>query len=361
MNKRGIHTYAPPMLRCLFACLLATCAYPAEIVVRDAAELQGALRGLKNGTTLKLAPGDYPGNHHVAGVDKLTIEALDPKQPPHFKGGANAWQFSRCAGLTLRNLRVSGQTGNGFNIDDGGEAEGARGITLERLEISDIGPKGNHDGIKCSGLIHLTVRDCVITGWGGQGIDCVGCHHVLITGCRFIGKEGFTATAGVQLKGGSSESTVEKCHFENGGERPVNVGGSTNPEYIRPLGAKFEAAKITVRDNVMEGSSCAAAFVGVHGAHFTGNTVLYPNKWIFRILRENQDPSFAPSQNVFVRNNKIIFRRAQVQVDVNIGPGTSPETFHFEKNKWFAEDHPSSSKPRLPVEEKDGVYGSDPL
>jgi hypothetical protein len=183
---------------------------------------------------------------------------------------------------------------------------------------------------------------------------------VLITGCRFTGKEGFTASAGVQLKGGSSEAIVEKCHFKNGGERPVNVGGSTNLDYIRPLGAKYEAAKIIVRDNVMEGSSCAAAFVGVDGAEFSGNTVLFPNKWIFRILRENQEPDFAPSRNVLIRDNKIVFRRAQVQIDVNISPGTAPETFRFEKNHWFAEDRPKASKPKLPVEEKDGMHGSDP-
>jgi hypothetical protein len=39
----------------------------------------------------------------------VTITALDPEDPPHFKGGANAWHFSCCEGLTLRHLRISGQ------------------------------------------------------------------------------------------------------------------------------------------------------------------------------------------------------------------------------------------------------------
>jgi len=43
---------------------------------------------LKSGVTLKIESGDYPGGYHVEGVDKLTIEALDPKNPPHFKGGS---------------------------------------------------------------------------------------------------------------------------------------------------------------------------------------------------------------------------------------------------------------------------------
>jgi hypothetical protein len=350
-------------MRLVFYIFLSTAvmAMADEVTVRDAGELQKALRDLKPGTTLKIAPGDYPGGHSVEGVERLTIEGLDAKNPPHFKGGANAWQFSRCAGLTLRKMRVSGQTGNGLNLDDGGElAKPVSGITIEGVEISDVGPKGNHDGIKCSGLEGLTIRDCTITGWGGQGIDCVGCHRVLITGCRFTGKDGFTATAGVQFKGGTSESTVEKCHFANAGERPVNVGGSTGLAYFRPQGAKHEATKIVVRDNVIEGSVCAAAFVGVDGAEFSGNTILFPSKWIFRILQETKEPGFVPCRNVVVKDNRIVFRRAQVQIEVNIGSDTAPESFRFEKNRWFAEDRPNASQPKLPVEEKDGAYDSDP-
>lgn len=348
-------------MRTLLFLLLGSLADANDVIVRDGNSLRTALLGLKPDTTLKIAPGDYSGGHHVSGVEKLTVEALDPKNPPHFKGGANAWHFSRCNDLTLRNLRISGQTGNGLNLDDGGDlANPSTGITIEQVEISDIGPKGNHDGIKCSGLDKLTIRDCTITGWGGQGIDFVGCHHSLITGCKFIGKEGFTASAGIQLKGGTSDVVVEKCHFTNAGERPINLGGSTGLPYFRPQDAKYEAARLIVRDNIIEGSLCAAAFVGVDGAEFSGNTILYPTRWIFRILQETREPEFTSCRSVLIKDNRIVFRRSQVQIDINIGDGTEPETFRFENNRWFAEDKPQASKPRLPVEEKDGVDGVDP-
>ena len=341
--------------------LIASSTLAVDVTAHNAEELQAALLDLKPGTTLKIAAGEYPGGHHVAGVADLTIEALDPKQPPLFKGGSNAWQFSRCSGLTLRNLRVSGQTGNGLNLDDGGELMNpVTRITIENIEVSDIGPRGNHDGIKCSGLDELTIRDCTITGWGGEGIDCVGCHKSLITGCRFIGKEGFSASAGVQLKGGTSEVTVEKCHFTNAGQRPLNVGGSTGMAFFRPSDAKHEASRIVVRDNVIEGSPCAAAFVGVDGAEFTANTILFPEKWVFRVLQETKEAGFVPCRNVVVQSNRIVFRRSAVQIEINIGSDTAPETFHFEKNQWFAEDQPQASKPTLPVAEKDGKYGHDP-
>ena len=338
--------------------LISAAVSAAELRIQNAEELRSALAGLKNGTVLKIAPGDYPGGHHVSGVEQLTIEALDPNNPPHFKGGANAWHFSRCAGLTVRNLCLSGQTRNGLNLDDGGDSTNpVTGITLEHIEISDIGPKGNHDGIKCSGLDRLTIRNCTLTGWGGQGIDCVGCHHSLITGCRFIGKEGFTASAAIQLKGGTSDVIVEKCQFTDAGERPLNIGGSTGLPYFRPPGATYEAARITARANVIEGSLCAAAFVGVDGAEFSDNTIRFPTKWIFRILQETQEPGFIPCRNVLIKGNRITFRRAQVQTEINIGGGTAPETFRFEKNRWLAEDKPTASKPRLPVMELDGSYG----
>jgi polygalacturonase len=234
---------------------------------------------------------------------------------------------------------------------------------LSRLAGGDrvlIGPQGNHDGIKCSGLENITIRDCTITGWGGQGIDFVGCHRSLITACRFEGKEGFSASAGIQLKGGTSDVTVEKCHFVNAGERPFNIGGSTGLDYFRPLGATFEAARIIVRENVIEGGLSAAAFVGVDGAEFTNNTILFPEKWVFRILQETNEPGFVPCRNVLVKSNDIVFRREQVRIEVNVGSGTAPETFRFEGNRWFAEDRPDASKPCLPTAEDAGVYGKDP-
>lgn len=329
-----------------------------EVVVRDAGSLFAALRAVRPGTTLRIGPGTYPGGHAVSGVDRLTIEALEPGQPPVFNGGKTGFQFSRCAQLTLRHLRLAGQSMNGLNIDDGGDlARPVTGVTLEHIEVSDIGPAGNHDGIKCSGLDRATISNCVITGWGGQGIDMVGCHRSLITGCRLIGKEGFGASAGIQLKGGSSDIVVENCHFTNAGERPLNLGGSTGLTYFRPQGARYEAARLVVRNNTIEGGLCAAAFVGVDGAGFIGNTIRHPGKWIFRILQETREPGFAPCRNVLIRDNRIYFRRAQVRTDINIGDGTAPGTFRFENNHWLAGDDPPASRPRLPVAETGGVYG----
>lgn len=354
-------------MRVRFGCVLALCLMPFEfaaadvVQVRDAAGLKAALSKLTPKTTLRIAPGEYPGGHEVRDVANLTIEAVDPNNPPHFKGGSYAWHFSNCSGLKLRHLRVSGQSHNGLNLDDGGRADRPmKDVTLEHLDIRDIGPKGNFDGLKCSGLDDVTVRNCTIEGWGGQAMDFVGCHRVVVSECRFTGKSTHSQASGVQCKGGSEDVMIENCRFVNAGQRPINVGGSTGLAYFRPKDANYEARKILIRKNQISGSLCACAFTGVDGAEFTDNTILFPDKWVFRILQETTEAGFVPCRNVLIENNSIVFRRSQVSIEVNIGANTAPETFRFSKNRWFAEDRPDRSRPRLPTEEKDGSYGRDP-
>lgn len=204
----------------------------AEYVVRHVEELRTLLPRLASGDVLRLAPGTYPGGHSVREVDCLTVEALDPSQLPVFQGGNVGWHFSRCSKLTVRHLHLRGQAQAGLNIDDGGpEHPPPEGILIEEVRVSDVGPRGNYDGIKGSGLKGVTIRRCAIEGWGGQGIDLVGCHQVLITSCELKGKEGFTATAGVQAKGGCSDVVIEHCRFLNAGQRALNLGAQPAPRF----------------------------------------------------------------------------------------------------------------------------------
>lgn len=332
------------------------------VVVKNDTELRSALGRLEHGTVLRIAAGNYSGGNHVSGIKNLTVEAATPQAgKPLFTGGNTAWQFSQCENLTVRNLQINGQRHNGINVDDGGILDKPIvGVRLEGLSISDIGPQGNCDGIKASGLKRLTITNCQIHGWSGQGIDFVGCHDATISECLLTGKQGFNGSAGIQMKGGSSNVTITKCRFINAGERPLNIGGSTGLAYFRPQGASYEARNIRVADCIIEGSTCSAAFVGVDGATFSDNTILFPTKWIFRILQESQGDAFIPCRNVRIEKNRIAFRRSAVTTEINIGPATKPETFTFSGNTWFAEDRPDHSRPILPVQESSGAYGKDP-
>lgn len=324
------------------------------------------MENLAAGDRVMLAPGAYrPGIHlrNVSGTREapIVIEAENPRDPPTFVGGTTAVQLSDCNFVTLRNLSASGQTGNGFNIDDAGSFDTPSvGIVLEGLRVSDVGPVGNCDAIKLSGVQDFVVRDCVIEGWGGQGVDMVGCHRGTIEGCTFRGKAGFGQATGPQTKGGTSRIVIRRCLFENAAARGVNVGGSTGLQFFRPQGAPHEARDITVEDCTFIGGETPVAFVGVDGALFRHNTIVRPGKWVLRILQETRGEAFVPCRNVRFERNLVVFRAAEVRTQVNIGDATAPQTFEFLENLWFCEDNAARSRPTLPAAERDGVYGIDP-
>ena len=340
----------------------------AAVTVSADAELQQAMRNAKAGDVMRVAAGSYRGGVFAEAISgtaesPIVIEAADEKNPPIFDGGANGIQLSRCSYVTFRNLHFRGQTGNGLNIDDGGKFDTpAIGITLERLHVSDVGPRGNHDGIKLSGLKDFRVIGCTVEGWGGSAIDMVGCHDGVIEDCTFRGKEGFEQATGPQMKGGSSAIVIRRCDFLSAGGRAINVGGSTGAAYFRPRDANYEAKDIVVQDCRFVGSDAPVAFVGVDGAAFQHNTIYRPRKWVLRILQESQEPRFVRCRGVNFERNLIVFRSDEVNTHVNIGASGNPaaDTFKFAENWWFCEDAPKRSKPDLPTPETSGVYGEDP-
>jgi hypothetical protein len=256
---------------------------------------------------------------------------------------------------------VRGQSGNGINIDDGGTYDTpSQHLVLESLHVSKIGPTGNNDGIKLSGVVDFVIRDCTIDGWAGQAIDMVGCHRGLVEGCRFLGREGFSQATGPQTKGGSSQIVIRRCLFIDAGQRAVNLGGSTGMAYFRPPGARYEARDITVEGCVFSGSQAPIAFVGVDGATVRYNTIYHPSRWVMRILQETNEPGFPPSRNGRFEHNLIVFRAAETAGIVNIGPNTDAGSFRFANNLWYCEDRPQASRPPLPSQETDSVYGIDP-
>jgi len=348
-------------------------AAASERIVRSPAEFRQAVILARGGTRILLSPGDYLGGFYFADVrgesnQPVIIDALDPERPPVFRDAAMALHLARPAHVELRNLVISNMSGNGINIDDGGELEApAQGVTLRNLRITDVGPQGNRDGIKLSGVTGFRVEGCVIERWGtggGSGIDMVGCHEGVIRSNVFRHTDGVGST-GVQCKGGTTRVRIQGNRFENAGGRAVNIGGSTGLQFFRPpLAAgreQCEARDIVVEGNTFIGGQTAVAFVGVDGAVVRHNTIYRPQRWALRILQETRHPGFVPSRHGEFTDNIIVFHSQHwAEGGVNIGTGTAPDTFRFARNWWYCADAPARSQPRLPTVETDGVYGRPP-
>ena len=349
-------------------------AAPTPLATLEA--IRTAALGAKPGAVLRIAPGTYDGRLHLVDVKgaegkPVVLEAADPAQPPVFRGGANGLQLTDAVHVELRNLVFEGQTGNGLNVDDGGTPETpSHHVTLRGLTVRDVGPDGNRDGIKLSGILDVRVEGCTVERWGrgGSAVDMVGCRRAVIEGCTFRHVREAQGS-GVQAKGGSSDVLIRRNRFEHAGSRAVNAGGSTGLAHFRPplaewKGEHYEAKDVRVEGNTFLRGQTPIAFVGVDGATFRFNTVYVPERWALRILQETLHEGFVPSRNGVVADNVIVFRSDRwSEGGVNVGAATARETFRFERNWWFCTDQPARTRElvRLPTGEKDGRYGKDPL
>ncbi|NQT84366.1 right-handed parallel beta-helix repeat-containing protein [bacterium] len=339
-------------------------ALGGAITVRDAQGLRSALSRAQPGATILLAPGHYGNGFQVERVNgrkdrPIVIAAADKQSPAVFEGGKQALHFVDCNFVTLRHVRVVGCALNGINADDGVSFETpSRGMVFENVTIKDIGPKGNHDALKLSGLRDFVVRNCVFSGWGGSAIDMVGCQNGIIENCQFIGKEGFSQSNGIQAKGGSEQILIRRNFFRYAGQRAVNFGGSTGLAYFRPKPQGYEAKDIEVVGNHFVSSMAPVAYVTSINCRVCWNTFVYPEKWVMRILQEQPIGQFQPCQQGVFESNLIVFDR-RVQVFVNVGPNTRPETFSFRRNAWYSSD--GNRLPSLPTAEINGVYQVDPM
>jgi len=346
-------------------------SHSAAVHIRDTAGLRQAIAQAKPGARLLLEPGEYTGGLYFSNLqgepgNPIVIAAADPKQPPVIKGGKECLHLSKAAYIELHNLILTGASVNGLNIDDGGSyPPAAHHIVLRGLKVYDIGPKGNRDGIKLSGVDNFRIERCTIERWGsaGQGIDMVGCHNGVIEECafRFDDDKG----PGVQTKGGSKNILIRRCRFEHAGSRAVNIGGSTGLRFFRPPlqeGEPYaEASDIIVEGCTFIGSNAPVAFVGVDRAIVRFNTIYRPKRWLIRILQETRAKGFVPCRNGLFTDNIIVFQLNEIGTTVNIGSETSPETFTFARNWWYCLDNPTHSAPNLPTSETNSVVGQNPL
>lgn len=275
------------------------------------------------------------------------------------QGGSNAIQLSDANYLHIEGFVFSGQTGNGLNVDDGGTyASPSRNLKIVGCIFENINATGNNDLLKMSGIDSFLITGCIFRNGaaGGSGIDMVGCHFGTIEKCRFTN----LGSNSIQAKGGSSDLYISRNVFTNGGARALNLGGSTGLSFFRPIDARYEAARIRVIANVISGSEAPVAFVGCTEVVVANNTLLFPGKWVARILQETVDPSrFVPCGNNQFFNNLVIVDQ-RVSTEVNIGPNTAPETFSFQHNMWYKTTQPTWSGPQLPGN-KINNWVDDPL
>ena len=283
---------------------------------------------------------------HTMGAQFLTINGTlnDPivirAENTHaavLQGGNEAIHLTNCSYVKIIDLIIEEQTGNGINIDDGGDyTTPTHHITISNCIFREMQASGNNDLLKLSGLDDFTVEHCQFLngGGGGSGIDMVGCHHGIIQDNVFDS----SGTSGIQAKGGTQYILIQRNLFKDIDQRAVNLGGSTGLEFFRPplsnpIVNAFEAADLDVFSNIFIRSWSPIAYVGCVRVKVYNNTIYDPLNWVIRILQETTVPGFLTCADNEFRNNVIYL--PQDLTEVNTGPNTDPGSFIFTNNLWF--------------------------
>lgn len=328
------------------------------------AQINQAAAVAQPGDTILVAPGTYPGGMFIANLQGapgqwITLRGDGP-DPVTIQGGGNAIQFSDPAWLVIEGFRFRQQTGNGLNIDDGGTYETpAQHVHIRQCVFEDMAVSGNNDLLKLSGLDSFLIEDCHFRNGaaGGSGIDMVGCHWGTIRYNRFEN----LGSNSIQAKGGTRYIAMHGNQFRNGGQRTLNLGGSTGAAFFRPPGANYEAADLDVYANLFEGSWAPIAYVGSQRVRVWNNTIYRPQNWVIRILQESADTSFyqAVADGEFINN--IVVVGSSLSTTANVGPNTNAASFTFAHNLWLHEQNPNWPGPFLPAPQTAGLIQVDPL
>lgn len=356
-----------PLAIVIVATILSASSMLGRTIVVDAGgaypTLEAASAAVTPGDTILFAHGVHAGGQYVANLqgtsDSWITIVAEPGGEAIIRGGSNGWQLVDAAYVRISGFIIEGQTGNGWNFDDGGTFDTpAHHIFIANCEWRGINATGNNDLLKLSGIDSFAVRDCWFSDGaaGGSMIDMVGCHDGTFEDNVFV-RAGSNA---IQAKGGTRRIRIERNRFIDAGLRGINVGGSTGLQFFRPQGAKYESAEIWIYSNLFVRSQAPIAFVGTVQSRVINNTFLYPQKWAIRILQETTDSGFVQCGDNVFSNNIVVLGNEAANPTVNIGSNTRPETFTFRNNLWYNADNQNWGGPILPSTETGGVVGSEP-
>lgn len=347
--------------------LLSISIYGQPITVGnggDFASLDAAESSIGPGDTVLLLDGIYSQGtqflDELHGTENAPIIIM--AQNAHhamFRGGTEAIHLVNCSHLELQGLVIEQQTGNGINIDDGGDySTPTHHITIRNCIFRDMTGTGNNDLLKLSGLDDFLIKNCSFVNGssGGSGVDMVGCHRGIIEDNLFDQ----AGTSGIQAKGGTQHIRIQRNILKDMDQRALNLGGSTGLTFFRPplsnpITNAFEAADLEVYSNLFIGSWAPIAFVGSVRVKVINNTFYRPENWAIRILQETTEPGFLPCGDNEYRNN-IVYLSSDI-TEVNIGSNTDPQSFIFTNNLWYNESA-SSWNLSLPVVDSNQIIGN---
>jgi len=267
--------------------------------------IQAALNKASSGMDVMVKAGTYTENLRISD-NNLSLISADGNQKAIIKA-ANQYN-STISGFGVENVKVRGfeidgashSNGIHFGMSGSGFSDPIRNLTIQDNKIHSSG----QDGVKVSQAHNVTVVHNAITGTGGEGIDFVAVNGSKITGNMVTGVNG---TAGIMVKGGSSNNEIVNNKVSDAKVNGISVGGWTTEKWMWPDAHGYEAKNIKVTGNEVSDVNKSAILVsGAHDSHIANNH-LHPNNsydaviWLDSSTSDHPKPIY--SKNITLSGN----------------------------------------------------------
>jgi len=337
-----------------------------------------AFRKLAPGTALRIMPGVYneavnsnwKDDHKLYGTEDepIWIGGCPGEEKPVLTHESGPFFLNKGCYVIFHDMIITGTRGgvaSTMNIHAGGSFE----YVSHHFVFRDLIGHDNEGCVtlKGAGVHDAWIINCDLSGKSGYIIDFVGGHNITIAGNYIHDSSG----VGVKMKGGSTDSDICGNFFENTGMQAIDVGQATGYKCFNPPiipGRTYEARGIRVSGNIFKECLAPFAFWSSTDCHFTGNTVVNPREYLFRLLPGEKDLPLAnngfPHDNT-VKNNIFYYNKNRGMGDwANMVPNIpqkDKDTIIFRNNLFYNTDSPDNSLPEAKGLTYSDSISADPL
>jgi len=352
-----------PALFVVIAVALLSCGLPAfadTTTVYNTDQLRNALNAADAGDRILMAGPDAGGSftarlwvtdRHGTAENMIQVVPLDPTDRPVFTSdGTACFTLSNCSYILVEGV-IAEHGGTVAQDCNNIEFPNSNHMIVKNCISREIDNQDNSDAYKFASSDNILMYNCVAENWaqGGSGVDIMNNHNSLFmrnyitypTLPVYAGANGFQPKSNNAYQSGFYKNT-----FEDGSSRAQQFGGAGGS-------SGWEAYQMVAMGSTMHLGEAAVAYVSCTTSTFAYNTIVRPELYVMRILKEG---IWGAADNTFERN-LIEYGNVTVQ---NIGAGNDAASFTYKENYWYKYTNPGASIPTLAAPEINPAGGTDP-
>ena len=299
--------------------------------------IQAAVNHATPGTEIMVEAGTYHENvkFNVSGTPSAPIWLVSADGI----GAAKVIPGSGSPSATIEAFGEENIVINGFDVSGGNRLENGiqfgmsghnfndltRNIVIENNIVHDT----VKDNIKVSQGDYIYVIDNKVTNAGDQGIDFVAVNNSVIARNDVSYSRG---PAALFAKGGSTNVLIAENHVSHASVDGIEVGGWSDPQWMRPGFTAWEAKNIIVANNVVDHvGKRPLNIIGAQYIQITHNDLhsnpAYP--YVVSISADNHSPPIN-SHNIAFSNNYLDRSTHWLQVLSGQGSGLTIASNHVD-------------------------------